>query len=156
MRASVCWLVVADVTPAVVQIVIDSTDARASAEFWRQYLDLRYRSGHEPPAAGEDDRAGRDWLNLLRADGRPLLAIQQVEMLPRATWPAHDVPQQMHLDLSVPDLESLNASVRRAKSLGARELYDRRGDDEEPLVVLADPMGHPFCVFVRDGAAPHL
>lgn len=146
----------ADVTPVVVQIVIDSTDARASAEFWRQYLDLRYRAGHEAPDDGEDDRAGRDWLNLLRPDGRPLLAIQQVEVLLRATWPAHNVPQQLHLDLSVPDLESLNASVRRAVTLGARELHDRRDDDEEPLVVLADPMGHPFCVFVREGAAPHL
>jgi len=39
----------------------------------------------------------------------------------------------------------------RALLLGARLLYDRTDDPEEPLRVYADPSGHPFCIFV---AAP--
>jgi len=36
----------------------------------------------------------------------------------------------------------------RALALGATELEDRSGDADEPLYVLADPAGHPFCIFV--------
>ena len=41
------------------QVVLDSTDARALAEFYRQLLGLTYRPGDEPPAAGEPDPQGR-------------------------------------------------------------------------------------------------
>ena len=40
-----------------------------AAEFWRQLLGLVYRDGQEPPGPGQDDPAGRDWLNLRRPDG---------------------------------------------------------------------------------------
>src|SRR4051794_29367768 len=46
------------VRPRLRQVVLDSTDARRSAEFWRRLLGLRYRPGHEPPADGADDAAG--------------------------------------------------------------------------------------------------
>ena len=38
----------------------------------------------------------------------------------------------------------------RALQLGARLLYDRFDDPEEPLRVYADPAGHPFCLFVAE------
>jgi catechol 2,3-dioxygenase-like lactoylglutathione lyase family enzyme len=50
--------------PTLRQVVLDCTDARALAEFYRQLLGLRYRPGDEPPAAGEPDPAGQDWLVL--------------------------------------------------------------------------------------------
>jgi len=130
------------------QVVLDTTDARRSAEFWRQLLGLVYRSGHEAPAAGEDDPDGRDWLNLRRPDGAPLLAFQQVSELPRATWPSTVVPQQMHLDLTVADVAELDAVHVRVLELGGVLRLDRSDDPEEPLRVYADPDGHPFCVFV--------
>ena len=130
------------------QVVLDSTDARRSAEFWRQLLGLVYRPGHEPPAPGEDDRAGRDWLNLRRPDGTPLLAFQQVARLPAATWPSHEVPQQLHLDLTVADRAELEAVHARVLELGGALRLDRSDDAEEPLRVYVDPDGHPFCVFV--------
>ncbi len=40
------------VTPKLCQVVIDTTDARVTAEFWRQLLGLVYRAGHEPPSPG--------------------------------------------------------------------------------------------------------
>ena len=137
-----------DVLPRFKQVVIDSTDARRSAEFWRQLLGLVYREGHEPPPAGEDDRAGREWINLCRPDGTRLLAIEQVEKLTPTTWPDATVPQQLHLDLVVDNVEDLDAVHERVLALGGVLRDDRRDDPEEPLRVYADPDGHTFCVFV--------
>lgn len=138
------------VTPRLRQVVLDSTDARRAAEFWRQLLGLVYRPGHELPAPGADDPAGRDWLNLRLADGTPLLAFQQVPELTPSTWPEHRVPQQLHLDLTVLDVEELSAVHGTVLALGGALRLDRSDDPEEPLHVFADPDGHPFCVFVAD------
>lgn len=137
-----------EATPRIGQVVFDTTDARASAEFWRQLLGLRYRPRHEPPAPGEDDPHGRDWLNLFDVDGTPRLAFQQVEALARPTWPDDRVPQQLHLDLEVDDVAALDAVHERVLGLGGVLLLDRRDDPEEALRVYADLDGHPFCVFV--------
>lgn len=134
--------------PRLRQVVLDTTDARSLAEFYRRLLGLEYRPGDEPPAPGEPDPDGADWLVLRTADGVPQLAFQQVERLPEATWPDGEVPQQLHLDLTVDSLEALQAQHRRALELGARLLLDRSGDPEEALYVYADPSGHPFCIFV--------
>lgn len=139
------------VTPRLRQVVLDSTDASRAAEFWRQLLGLVYRSGQEPPPRGEDDPDGRDWLNLRLPDGSPLLAFQQVDALPTATWPDTAVPQQLHLDLIVRDVAELDAVRDRVIVLGGTLRLDRAGDQEEPLRVYADPDGHPFCVFVTNG-----
>jgi hypothetical protein len=76
------------------------------------------------------------------------LAFQQVPGLPAPTWPQGPRPQMLHLDTTVPSLRDLLAQRERALSLGARELLDRSDDEQEPLFVLADPAGHPFCIFV--------
>ena len=80
--------------------------------------------------------------------GRIGLAFQQVSDLPKATWPEARIPQQLHLDLTVPTTRALDAQHERALFLGARLLLDRSDDEEEPLRVYADPAGHPFCIFV--------
>lgn len=135
-------------TPQWGQVVVDTTDPRRAAEFWRQLLDLSYRDGHAPPPPGEDDPRGRDWLNLETRGGEPVMAFQRVDELPASTWPDPAIPQQLHLDLTVPSADDLSAAVERALALGATARYDRTSDPEEPLVVLSDPDGHPFCVFV--------
>jgi catechol 2,3-dioxygenase-like lactoylglutathione lyase family enzyme len=53
-------------------------------------------------------------------------------------WPDPNAPQQIHLDLTVPDVE---AAADRAVERGATRLRDRAD-----AVVLADPAGHPFCL----------
>jgi len=131
--------------PRLLHTAIDTTDARGLAEFYRQLLGLRYRPGDEPPADASDDA---DWLVLTDHDGARKLAFQQVERLERTTWPDHDVPMQMHVDFTVSSLEELQRQRTRAESLGARLLLDRTGDSSEPLYVLADPSGHPFCILV--------
>ena len=139
--------------PSFRQVVLDTTDARLLAEFYRRLLELTYRPGDEPPAAGAPDPQGQDWLVLQQADGRRLLAFQQVLSLPRVTWPEGPHPQMLHLDLTVPSTEELDLAHQRALGLGAKLLLDRSDDQEEPLRVYADPAGHPFCIFVAPAAA---
>jgi hypothetical protein len=128
--------------PQLRSVVLDTTDVRGLAEFYRQLLGYVYRPGDEVPAAGED------WLVLIGPGGGPRLAFQQVDELAPSTWPRDGVPQQLHLDLSVPTAEELVDQDERALALGARRLLDRFDDPHEPLYVYADPAGHPFCIFV--------
>jgi catechol 2,3-dioxygenase-like lactoylglutathione lyase family enzyme len=134
--------------PRLHQVVLDCTDARSLAEFYRRLLGLVYRPGDEPPEPGRADERGGDWLVLRTPDGVPQVAFQQVDRLPETTWPDGEVPQQLHLDLTVASVEELEVQHQRALRLGARPLLDRSDDPEEPLRVYADPAGHPFCVFV--------
>jgi catechol 2,3-dioxygenase-like lactoylglutathione lyase family enzyme len=131
--------------PQLLHTVLDATDVRGLAEFYRQLLGLRYRSGDDPPSDGPDEA---DWLVLVDDTGTRRLAFQQVERLERTTWPSPDVPMQLHLDLTVPDAEALERQRQRAESLGAEVLLDRTDDEDEPLYVFADLAGHPFCIFV--------
>lgn len=132
---------------ALVQTVLDCTDARELAEFYRELLGLTYRPGDEPPPPGEPDPNGADWL-VLRNPGGAQLAFQQVPSLPEVTWPDGPHPQMMHLDIKVPSVAELDAQHSRALALGARLLRDRSDDPDEPLRVYADPAGHPLCIFV--------
>ena len=132
--------------PQLLHTVLDTTDVRALAEFYRQLLGLQYRPGDEPPADGTVDDA--DWLVLVDGDGTRRLAFQETERLVPTTWPEHDVPMQLHVDFTVSSVEELERHRGRAESLGASELLDRSDDQDEPLYVFADLAGHPFCIFV--------
>jgi catechol 2,3-dioxygenase-like lactoylglutathione lyase family enzyme len=132
--------------PIVRQVVLDCTDARGLAEFYRELLGMRYRPGDEPPVTGDSDAA--DWLVLRPTDGTSQLAFQQVAELPEPTWPEGPYPQMLHLDLTVPTADELLVQRTRVLRLGGRQLLDRFEDPDEPLYVFADPAGHPFCIFV--------
>ncbi len=135
-------------TPTLCQVVLDCADARVLAEFYRELFGLPYRPGDEPPAAGQPDPKGRDWLVLEAPTGSMGLAFQQVGRYSQPTWPEGPRPQMLHLDSYVSSVEDLSVQRARALALGARELLDRSDDAEEPLYVFADPAGHPFCIFV--------
>ena len=53
--------------PVLMHTALDATDCRELAEFYRQFLGLRYRPGDEPPADGSVDDAG--WLVLVDESG---------------------------------------------------------------------------------------
>src|SRR5262249_35019670 len=53
--------------PALRAVVVDTTDARALGEFYRELLGYTYRAGDESPAPGAPDPRGADWLVLLDA-----------------------------------------------------------------------------------------
>jgi catechol 2,3-dioxygenase-like lactoylglutathione lyase family enzyme len=128
--------------PRLLHTVLDTTDVRGLAEFYRELLGLRYRPGDEAPEDGED------WLVLTDDAGHRKLAFQLVESLTPTTWPQHDVPMQLHVDFTVSSAKALEENRTRAEGLGATILLDRTDDEDEPLYVFADPAGHPFCVFV--------
>ena len=134
--------------PTILQTVLDCADPRATAEFYRQMFGLRYRPGDEVPEDGQPDENGQDWLVLLRPDGARSLAFGKADDLAETTWPEPGVPQQMHLDTSVPSVAELERQHERALALGARLRFDRTDDPDEPLRVYADPAGHLFCIFV--------
>jgi catechol-2,3-dioxygenase len=135
--------------PQLRQVVLDSTDVRGLAEFYRQLLGYHYRPGDDQPVP-----SGDDWLVLHDRNGHPRVAFQQVDELAETTWPDSRIPQQLHLDLTVPTVADLDAQHDRALSLGARLLLDRAEDEDEPLRVYADPAGHPFCIFVVAAPQP--
>jgi hypothetical protein len=128
---------------------LDATNCRELAEFYRAFLGLRYRPGDELPEDGAADDA--DWLVLVDESGHRVFAFNEVESLARPTWPSEKVPKQMHHDFRVPNVAELAEQRRRAEELGAVLLFDRSAEADEPLYVLADPAGHPFCILVSAG-----
>ena len=132
--------------PQLLHTVIDTPDVRALAEFYRQFLGLQYREGDGLPADGDADDA--DWLVLVDSNGTRKLAFQQVDRLEPTTWPTADVPMQIHVDFTVSSVEEMRRQRERAEALGAQRLLDRDDNSDEPLCVLADPSGHPFCILV--------
>jgi catechol 2,3-dioxygenase-like lactoylglutathione lyase family enzyme len=132
--------------PQLLHTVLDTAKPRELAEFYRELLGLQYRPGDEPPAGGLADDA--DWLVLVDSAGERKLAFQLTGGLPRATWPRHDVPMQLHVDFTVSSPAELQRQRDRATALGAEILLDRTDNPDEPLYVFADPSGHPFCIFV--------
>jgi hypothetical protein len=147
-----------EVPPFVRQIVVDCPHPRSLADFYRELLGYAYRPGDEPPPTGEPDPRGDDWLVLRPqaddpASGRGI-AFQQTADYERPVWTAGERPergrqrQMLHLDMTVADRDSLAWQRDRATRLGATVLFDRSDDEDEPLYVFADPVGHPFCIFV--------
>ncbi|MEH3141876.1 MAG: VOC family protein [Mycobacterium kyogaense] len=74
-------------------------------------------------------------------DGAAILALMRVDDYRAPTWPNPDVPTQVHLDVSVTDVDT---AVAAAERLGARQA------DVQPQPtlwrVMLDPVGHPFCL----------
>jgi catechol-2,3-dioxygenase len=133
--------------PVLLHTAIDARDCRGLAEFYRQLLGLRYRPGDEVPTDGRVDDA--NWLVMVDAEGKRVLTVREKRDTTPPTWPSEAVPMQMHLDFKVPTVDELELHRERAEKLGAKLLYDRSHDDGEPLYVMADPAGHPFCLLVQ-------
>ena len=107
--------------------------------------------------ARENSRLGHQFAKHIAEIGGQRQVPAFVQLLPLQTGPlavnlsaAHAVPQQLHLDLSVPDKDALDAAHELVLQLGGTLRLDRSDDEEEPLRVYADPDGHPFCIFVAE------
>jgi predicted enzyme related to lactoylglutathione lyase len=108
-------------------IVIDCPDPAALAAFYGALLDWKVE-------------ASADWAEI-RADGQ-CICFQPVEGYVPPKWPAQEVPQQMHLDVMVDDLDTAEAAVLE---LGATKPEHQPGTT---FRVFLDPAGHPFCLCV--------
>jgi hypothetical protein len=111
-------------------VSFDSDDPQTLGEFWAAMLD-----GELIPV--------RDGVIVIRTDW-VWLSVLRVPDYVAPTWPSNDVPQQIHLDLAVDDLD---AAVAGAEQLGARAAPLQPSPDE--WRVLLDPAGHPFCLTTK-------
>lgn len=110
-------------------VAIDCPEPRKLAGFYAALLEW------PRPAADGDD----EWVTISGPNGAKI-AFQLVSADYRPPeWPGQDVPQQLHLDFYVADLD---AGQERALDLGAKLL----DDSPETFRVYADPAGHPFCL----------
>jgi predicted enzyme related to lactoylglutathione lyase len=107
-------------------IVIDCPDAAASATFYATMLDWKAEVQAE-------------WVDI-RADYGQCISFQQVDDYTPPKWPGQEVPQQMHLDVVVDDLDTAEAEVI---ALGATRAEYQPGTT---FRVMLDPAGHPFCL----------
>lgn len=114
-------------------VVLDAPDPRALGEFYSRLLGW--------PVKAHDET----FVTVRPEDGATGLSIQLEEAYVPPVWPAEDGDQQMqtHLDIEVDDLE---AGVAHATAAGAT-LAEFQPQQE--VRVLLDPVGHPFCLWVR-------
>jgi predicted enzyme related to lactoylglutathione lyase len=107
-------------------IVLDCPDPKPIATFYGALLDWKVELSD-------------DWADV-RSDYGQCLSFQQVEGYTPPVWPGQDVPQQMHLDVVVDDLDAGEAAVLE---LGATKAEHQPGTT---FRVFLDPAGHPFCL----------
>ncbi|AXJ10310.1 VOC family protein [Arthrobacter sp. PM3] len=108
-------------------LVIDCEDPDALAGFYQELLGM---------IRVQEDA---DWISIGDAADRPAVAFQRVERLVRPQWPDAEHPQQMHVDVTVGDLEAGEAEVLK---LGATP----QPGGGTSFRVYTDPSGHPFCL----------
>jgi Glyoxalase-like domain len=70
------------------------------------------------------------------------ISFQQVADYTSPEWPAQRIPQQMHVDVVVAELDAAEAAVLE---LGATKHEHQPGTT---FRVFLDPAGHPFCLCV--------
>ncbi|MEU9884481.1 VOC family protein [Sphaerisporangium sp. NPDC051011] len=113
-------------------VVLDCPDVLELARFYQAVL------------GGEVNRPDRRWgvdddFATLHTEGGLVLAFQRAKDHRPPRWPDPAHPQQFHLDIDVPDLDT---AQERLLTLGATLLHT----DPHGWRVFADPAGHPFCL----------
>jgi len=108
-------------------VALDVPDAAAIAPFYAELLGMQVTySGPEGA--------------MLAADGELPLMFQNVANYQPPRWPDPAHPQQLHLDVKVPQIDAAEEAVLK---LGATKLAE---PGEGNFRVYADPAGHPFCL----------
>lgn len=105
--------------------VIDCPDPAVLADFYSALL-------------GWEIDSSNDWIDL-RGDGQ-CISLQRVNDYVAPDWPGQRIPQQMHLDVVVDDLDAGEAAVL---AIGATKANHQPGTT---FRVFLDPAGHPFCL----------
>ena len=108
-------------------VVLDCPDPSVLAAFYGALLDW-----------GIEDTDTE--MCFVRADYGDALGFQRVENYQPPRWPGQDLPQQMHIDVTVDDLDVAEAAVLE---LGATKHQSQPGTT---FRVFLDPAGHPLCL----------
>jgi predicted enzyme related to lactoylglutathione lyase len=107
-------------------VMLDCPDTKTLSRFYAELL-------------GKPVTYEGDGVAMIGADGAQPVMFQQVQGYTAPRWPDPAFPQQVHLEVTVRDLDS---AERAALDLGATRL-----DGDEPnWRVYADPVGKPFCL----------
>lgn len=109
-------------------LVIDCPDPGALATFYGALLDWKVEVSPE-------------WAEI-RSDYGHAISFQPVDPYTPPVWPGQGVPQQMHLDVIVDDLDAAEQAVLE---VGATKHEHQPGTT---FRVFLDPAGHPFCLCV--------
>jgi Glyoxalase-like domain len=112
-------------------LVIDCPDAPALGAFYAALLGVGIKDAHPRWVTLEGD-----------PPGTTALAFQGVEDYAPPRWPDQAHPQQMHVDIDVPDFAVAEA---RALELGATVASEVHGE-KMPWRTYLDPAEHPFCL----------
>ena len=91
------------------------------------------------------------WVELKDNQGIPKLAFQKVANYKAPTWPEGPIPQQLHLDFAVKNLDETEIELLK---IGATKTDFQPGspktnDYSTEFRVYLDPEGHPFCIIHR-------
>lgn len=109
--------------------VLDCPDPAALASFYGHLLDWQVK-------------AEEGWAEIRPEDGGDCISFQRVSDYRAPEWPGQAVPQQMHLDVIVDDLDEGEAAELE---LGATKHEHQPGTT---FRVFLDPARHPFCLCV--------
>jgi catechol 2,3-dioxygenase-like lactoylglutathione lyase family enzyme len=113
-------------------VALDCPDPTALARFYSAL------TGWQPDRPYDSD----GWIQLNPPDGRgAALAFQKVSGYRPPEWPGQDVPQQLHIDFEVADLD---AGEQQVLAIGARKHEIQPAPQN--FRVFLDPAGHPFCL----------
>ena len=82
-------------------------------------------------------------IELLDENGATRMGFQKIENYQRPTWPEGSVPQQLHLNFHVTDMEKARAELL---AIGAMQ---SEFQSAEHFQVFFDPEGHPFCLVLK-------
>lgn len=110
--------------------VLDCPDPRQLAEFYGTLLDWRVTGDQE-------------WAEIRPDGGGTCISFQAVSDYRPPQWPGQQVPQQVHLDLMVRDLDVGEQAVLAAGGARAEHQPGRT------FRVFLDPAGHPFCLCIE-------
>jgi len=116
---------------------LDCPDPIALAAFYSRL------TGLEVEPLGDYPEEDVEWLELLN-DGMPTIGFQKIPSYVAPTWPEGPLPQQLHLDFAVFDLDEGEAHALQS---GATKADFQPGGDS--FRVYLDPVGHPFCLVLR-------
>ena len=87
----------------------------------------------------DDSEDKVEWVDLFH-NGVRMMAFQKVENYIPPTWPEGPVPQQLHFDFHVKDLDIAESKIL---AIGATKHEVQPGTN---FRVYLDPEGHPFCL----------
>ena len=115
-----------DPRTTLMSVMLDCPDAKALSHFYAELL-------------GKPVTYEADGVAMIGTDGAQPVMFQQVERYTAPRWPDPAYPQQVHLDVTVQDVDAAEQAVL---DIGTTRL-DSAGPDWR---VYADPAGKPFCL----------